>query len=706
MNFISWPKALNLKNLPSHLDVIQEFLYEKAKWMAELQTQKEPTISEISEVVTEKIQRIYNAAGIKTIRKDKIKKNVIKAYNSRLTLLKVSRSKRHSALFLKKIELFKSRMTGIFRVAASNVHPKQKEKVIRKRQANETTVRQASINKKRSAALFSRQKTYAAAMQDEIILEECNVNFANENDSDYELPSSKTSSIERLDLSELVEIKSRYSTSYREVSAIVNATLRAVGLEPSVDKPKMQRAQKRKFTEIGKSHVEFSGGLYYDSRKDLSIFSKRKRTENGFKFYRAIKREEHYSLVSEPGGQFLGFVNTKDGTAEIGSNAILSFLKEKKISEELIALGSDGNTNVGSEGGINRYIELTVQRPLHWFVCLLHANELPLKTLIIKLDGKTTGSNSFSGPIGKELENVCDLPIVNFKRFSAAKPLDNIPEEVFKKLSNDQKYLYKVVNALISGNFTESLVQTKIGQMNHSRWITTASRVCRLFAATKFPSETLVIITSYIVNVYAPTWFKIKKNELAINGPENLFFLIEKSELIKNVRARSIVQKCIRRNSFFAHSENVLLAQLSSKKKSERIDAVRKVMKARKRTSSQIRHFRVPEINFQAKTWTDIGVMGKSNLMEPPFTQSMNEDELLSVIKSPLIVPKFKCHTQMVERAVKEVTRASLKVIDHKERNAMIKATLMNRSKFPKFDSLKDHLTKNGDESLGNFLKI
>lgn len=701
MNYLSLPKALSLNKIPSALDVIQGFIYEKAKWMCDTGTQKEPAVSVISEKVVEKVQRIYRAARIKTIRKDKIKDKVIKLYNSRQTLLKISRSKRHKASFLNKKTVFESGMSKTFQVAASSVSSR-KRKLSEKRDSNSKhVVRKCIATEKRPSALLSRQKTYAVVMQEEDVSGE-SVDMNEKDDSEYELPNqNKITPKTRLDLSDIVEVKSRYSSSCRELSAIVNATLRSMGLEPLVDKSMVRRAEKRKFAEIVKTPVNFHGGLYYDSRKDLSMFHKKKRTENGFKYFRVIKRQEHYSLVAEPGGIFLGFVNSQDGTAVNGSQAILSFLNDSELCEGLVALGSDGtNTNVGSDGGINHYIEQALQRPMHWFVCQLHLNELPLKKLIIKLDGETTGSDSFAGPIGKQLYNVCNLPIIGFKKFRKAKPLDKLPDEVFRKLSNDQKYLYNIINALISGEFSETLKHTNIGKINHSRWVTTASRICRLYAATKFPSDTLKTIVSYVVNVYAPTWFRIKKYELAINGPENLLFLIKKCKLITNEKAKSIVHKCISRNAFFAHSENVLLSQLASKEKPERVDAVQKILELRNRPpSNRIRRFRVPKINFEARSFTEMAAYNESSLFEPPLTQNMNKKELLSLIKRPLVTPKFKCHTQMVERAVKEVTRVSLKAIDHNQRNAMVKATLLNRAKFPKQDSLKDYFPRNCSDS-------
>lgn len=383
----------------------------------------------------------------------------------------------------------------------------------------------------------------------------------------------------------------------------------------------------------------------------------------------------------------------------------MKFIKDKHISNDVTALGSDGtNTNVGNVGGINYFIELDLKKPLHWFICMLHTNELPLKNLILKLDGKTTGARSFAGPIGKAIEKINSPPIVNFKRFTCSQKLAELPLDVYKKLSNDQKYLYRIVNALISGQFSEDLKQLKVGRLCHSRWITTASRICLLFASWIFGSldfrtVTLQIITSYVVNVYAPTWFQIKKNELAVNGPKNLFFLIQKSNLIVNVEAKMIVRQCIQRNAFFAHSENVLLAQLASEKMSERNDGVRKILEIRgRKENTGLRRFEVPMINFNAKVWTEILIWNGPKMTEPPLTLNMTERELIMVIKTPLKVPRFRCHTQMVERAVKEVTRVSMKAIDHEKQISLVKATLINRAKYPKFDSKKDHSVQTLDK--------
>lgn len=687
MDCILVPEKLSLNELPTNGNILRAYVYEREKWLLDNDTEKEPDTSLISTLIGKQVRRIYKKAKIKTMKKCKIRQEVAKIYKSRLNLLKVALSKRSSKPFLKKVEVYKSFLSNKFEITQRKSKPPSKKNSNDRKKIEKTNTELIPSSGKRAAAIISRQKTFALVTNEM------------QNDTDFKSPQSDPANFRTLDLSEVVEIKSRFAGSDRYTAAIVNATLRMVGIPPSVDKSKLRRAQHKNFARLNKEeiHAEFGGGLYYDSRKDLTLTIRKRTIDGKFKFYKKLDRIEHFSLVSQPEGAFLGFVETEEGSAVCVSKTIISFSKEKKIFPLLQVLGSDGtNLNVGADGGINQYIEAELERPLHWFICLLHANELPLKALIIKLDGKTSGASNFSGPIGKSLNGVCDLPIVAFKRFRHVKELEEIPDFVLKKMSNDQKYLYNIVNALISGVFPESLSQMKIGNLNHSRWVTTASRICRLYASTLAPSNTLKILTSYIVEIYAPTWFQIKSNELAVNGPENLFFLIKKSKLIKDQVAKKIVQDRIRRNAFFAHSENVLLAQLASDKKRIRTDAVKKILHIRQGFhDGKVRTFKVPDINFDAKSYTDIGILAENNMFEPPLTMNMTENELLALKEKPLIVPKFKCHTQMVERAVKEVTRVSEKIIDNDKRNSMVKATLISRSKFPKFDSLKDHSVEN-----------
>ena len=61
-------------------------------------------------------------------------------------------------------------------------------------------------------------------------------------------------------------------------------------------------------------------------------------------------------------------------------------------------IGCDStNVDNGSKGGVIYLIEEKLDHKLMWLICLLHTNELPLRHLVTKVDGKTTGKDCFSG---------------------------------------------------------------------------------------------------------------------------------------------------------------------------------------------------------------------------------------------------------------------------------------------------------------------
>lgn len=503
MDFLLLPKKLKLNKLPTKLDILRAFAYEKEKWLDKNKTKKNPGSSLIADILTEKLQMSYDSIGIKTLRKDKIKQQILKIYTSRMNILKIRRSMRYSKACEKKVDEYVASMAHDFDVSDRTCSEPKRRKITCKKKVNDSAALDASLTHRRSAAVSSRQKSYAVITNDE---SRSNSETDDIQDDPNYQPECENVTTKKKNLSEIIAVKSRYSLSDRGTSAIVNATLKAFDIPTIIDKSRLARTQKRTFEEVDKNTFAFGGGLYYDSRKDKSIIQKKKEDGSGkFKFYRTIRRQSHYSFVSEPGGIFLGFIPVKNGQAKPCVDQMIPFLREKNAFNGLMALGSDGeNFNVGATGGINHFIEVELNRPLHWFICLLHANEIPLKTLITKLDGRTTGKKSFSGPIGKALENVDQNSIVKFKKFRGVDPLPQPPDDVYKKLSNDQKYLHRIVNALISGSFSQDLSQLKIGEINHSRWITTASRVCKLYASTIKPSSNLRIITNYIVKVHLP----------------------------------------------------------------------------------------------------------------------------------------------------------------------------------------------------------
>lgn len=306
MNFLLSPKKLQLDKLPTKLDVLRGFVYEIEKWKEKHKTKQNPGSSLIADILTEKIQRIYHNADIKPLRKDKIKEKIQKVYSSRMNLLKIRRIVRYSKMYAKKEEEYLACLAHPLDVVDKGHNARKGHKAALKTIIEKSSWHdEITLNSKREAAVLSRQKSYAVITNDE---NEGITETENNNDSDYQ-PQCADNTTKRKNLSGIIEIKSRYSFSDRGTSAIVNATLKAFDIPTIIDKSKLGRAQKRKFAEVDSYPIAFGGGLYYDSRKDQTIIQTKKIDESGkLKFYRTIRREDHYSFVSEPIGVFLGFI--------------------------------------------------------------------------------------------------------------------------------------------------------------------------------------------------------------------------------------------------------------------------------------------------------------------------------------------------------------------------------------------------------------
>ena len=84
--------------------------------------------------------------------------------------------------------------------------------------------------------------------------------------------------------------------------------------------------------------------------------------------------------------------------------------------------------------------------------CLPPAHQLPLRHLIIVLDGPTGSGNTLTGPAGRLLPHTQSLPYnPNFPPLSCGEPLVSLPLKVVADLSWDQQYGFKIILALEAG---------------------------------------------------------------------------------------------------------------------------------------------------------------------------------------------------------------------------------------------------------------
>uniref|UniRef100_A0A6P7GZB9 Uncharacterized protein LOC114342523 n=1 Tax=Diabrotica virgifera virgifera TaxID=50390 RepID=A0A6P7GZB9_DIAVI len=189
-------------------------------------------------------------------------------------------------------------------------------------------------------------------------------------------------------------------------------------------------------------------------------------------------------------------------------------------------------------------MEIRLQKPLHWFICLLHFNELPLRHLYDTLEKSVTkGPRALTGGLIEKL-NECEKyqVLLDFEPI----PLDNMPPplENEEELSVDVKYLLQMGHAISQGFCSADLANKKPGQISHARWLTKASRILRLYVTTKTPSHNLKTLTNYIMKVYIPLYFNIQFYKSVIYGSILLSKFIRWTQYL-NGTLRSVVQNVL-----------------------------------------------------------------------------------------------------------------------------------------------------------------
>ena len=422
----------------------------------------------------------------------------------------------------------------------------------------------------------------------------CNENY--KVDKEYMPPTTSESRDKQRNLKKLPktsEACDRYLISNRAGAAIANAVLIDYGYmtedDPNLliapNKLKDQRRRYRKETlELTKCESDEITSLYFDGKKVGTRMMVQKETG---KWHPIIDIQDHYAIIVEPGSEYLTHVTPKKGNAKTIAMEIYNYLKSQNLLEApIICIGADGtNTNVGADGGCIHFLEILLKRPLHYFICQLHGNELPFRALFYFYDGKPKGPQKWTGPIGKMVtQNVSCLPVIAFQPIKF-KDFPQIPDDVVKDLSWDQRYLYNICLSIIDGEISADLANIEPGPACVSRWNTLWSRILRIYVATHQPSKSLLRLSTIIIKFSAPMWFMIKSNPYAIHGPNNVLKTLTYLKNL-NTEEKNIAKKSIQRNAFFAHPEQVLLAMCADENELVRKKAVNVIQSIRCRLLS------------------------------------------------------------------------------------------------------------------------
>jgi len=402
--------------------------------------------------------------------------------------------------------------------------------------------------------------------------------------------------------------------------------------------------------------------------------------------------QHHLTFTNEKGGSsgsyLLHKTLPKKADASCIAGCVFDAVLEVGCSDSLSAILVDNTPiNTGYKNGFVVKLEKLLGKPLHLIGCALHSNELPLRALFKKLDGVSNSPNSFNGPLGKAVSSdLEEMPIVNFEPI-AAEAISDQPDEVRGDLSNDQRLLFEYCRIVVTGQISP-WVHRKIGPLNHSRWLTLAIRLLCLYTRSDAPSTELRFIVNFIVNVYGPTWFAIKRSSCLKDMPQILFDVVRKLTCYEDdVELLSVIKKTIQRNAYCLLSNNFIYSLIASSEVEVRNIGWKYVLEARRSRKPKFSK-KTPSINWQAEHWTRL-VPSQELSLEPNETMRISDDLIERYITTgqSFDLPSYPSHSQSVERSVQLVSTASRQFYGEESRHRSILCKLLSRELRPVFQS-------------------
>ena len=133
-----------------------------------------------------------------------------------------------------------------------------------------------------------------------------------------------------------------------------------------------------------------------------------------------------------------------------------------------------------------------------------------------------------------------------------------------------------------------------------------------------------------------------------------------------------------------------MLSDQNEKIRSRAVEVIQNLRENEDQGNTSCRIYIKPNILFDAEQYPDMIDWNVEAVHEPITTTGLTKETLHTLTDTPLVVPPFPCHTQSVERLLKQVTRASAAVAGHNSRDGFIRVSAKSREKLPKFESKKD----------------
>ncbi|GBO10210.1 hypothetical protein AVEN_147057-1 [Araneus ventricosus] len=109
------------------------------------------------------------------------------------------------------------------------------------------------------------------------------------------------------------------------------------------------------------------------------------------------------------------------------------------------------------------------------------------------------------------------------------------------------------------------------------------------------------------------------------------------------------------------------------------------------KNSGVLRFFKLPKLNFEAADYIDLIDWSNCVVTELPLTMHIKDKDLKEMCKEKqfpaLTFEEFPCHTQSVERCVKLISEAAMKVCGETARYGYIRSQFQARKELPTFEN-------------------
>ena len=119
-------------------------------------------------------------------------------------------------------------------------------------------------------------------------------------------------------------------------------------------------------------------------------------------------------------------------------------------------------------------------------------------------------------------------------------------------------------------------------------------------------------------------WFSIKCKPSCKDGARRLWRTIPLSRYLP-AELKLVIDPVLKRNGFFAHPENLLLAMVTDERQHVRELGLCRILKARSQRVAGIRQFSVPDLNYNSADYIDLIDWQNTDITEPPLMVALSD---------------------------------------------------------------------------------